>query len=79
MKEKNIITFSPELKKEILDIFDKTVDEEGYIVEKGNPSEKVLTPDGEELKLKNFAGVTKGSLMFVKSDLVSLIKLHDKI
>jgi hypothetical protein len=72
-----IITFEKEAKLEILAAFNKTVDANGYIVEKENPLQKVLTIDGEELKLEDFAGIRKGSEIFIKSDLVSIINLVD--
>jgi len=72
-----IITFEKEAKLEILEAFKKTVDENGYIVEKEKPSQRVLTIDGEELKLEDFAGIRKGSEIFIKSDLVSIINLVD--
>jgi len=72
-----IITFEKDAKLEILDGFNKAVDENGYIVEKSNPAQKVLTVDGEELKLDDFAGIRKGSAIFIKSDLISIINLVD--
>lgn len=65
--------FDQSLKKEILEVFNKTVDDKGQVVEQSNPEQKVLSPDGEEVTLDNFAGVSKGSEIFIKSDLVSLI------
>lgn len=76
--ERNVITFDESLKKEILDIFDKTVDDEGYIIEK-DTKERVLSPDGEEIELEKFAGITKGSEIFIKSDIFSLIDLTDRL
>ncbi|MCK9431791.1 MAG: hypothetical protein M0R00_02410 [Candidatus Omnitrophica bacterium] len=74
---KKIITFEKNAGLQILDAFKKSVDENGYIVEKSNPTQKVLTIDGEELALKDFAGIRKGSAIFIKSDLVSIINLVD--
>jgi len=72
-----IITFSEDRKTKefILKIFGKTVDAEGYIVEIDNPAQNVLTPDGEALLFEDFAGVQKGSELFIKSDLSSIFKL----
>lgn len=72
-----IITFEKEAKLKILEAFNKTIDENNYIVEQENPLQKVLTIDGEELKLEDFAGIRKGSEIFIKSDLVSIINLVD--
>ncbi len=68
-----VVTFDKNLKKEILDIFDKQIDSEGIIVEKDDPTQKVLSPDGDEVSINEFVGITKGSEVFIKSDLPSLI------
>jgi len=73
------ITFEKSLKTFVLDIFDKDVDAEGFIVEKEDPKQKVLTRDGEEIKKREFAGVRKGSEIFFKSDISSLIRLCDDL
>ncbi len=73
------ITFSKEAKKDILGLFDKTVDEEGYIVEQSNLKQRVLTPKGEEIRFDEWAGIMKGSETFVKSDMFSLIELAKKL
>lgn len=76
---RKIITFTPELKKFILATFDKAVDREGYIVESANPTQRVFTPEGEEVTLKEFGGIRKGSMIFIKSGLVSMIRLSEKL
>jgi len=73
------ITFSSSAKKFILEAFDKAINSDGYIVEKSNPQQKVLAPDGEPIILDDFAGVKKGSEVFIKSDLISLMKLCDEL
>lgn len=75
----NIITFDKKSTDFILDAFDKAVDQEGYIVEKSGEQRRVLSPDGEEVKKNSFAGIRKGSEIFIKSDLISLIKLCDSL
>ena len=75
----NLITFEKQAKKFILDIFGKQVDVYGFVVEKNNPQQKVLTPDGDELEENQFAGVKKGSEIYIKSDILSLIKLYDSL
>ncbi|MGK5086333.1 hypothetical protein WDW86_02145 [Bdellovibrionota bacterium FG-2] len=72
---KPIITFNQEAKDVVLDALDKAKDADGFIVEKGNPLQRVLTKDGEEVPVSKFAGVKKGSLIFFKSDFSSLIEL----
>ncbi|PKN00635.1 MAG: hypothetical protein CVU78_00240 [Elusimicrobia bacterium HGW-Elusimicrobia-2] len=72
-----VITFREDQKTKefILKIFGKTVDADGYVVETDNLAQRVLTPDGEELLLDDFAGVQKGSELFIKSDLPSIFKV----
>lgn len=73
------LTFDVKLKELVLEAFDKIVDTDGYIVEKNNPTQRVLSSDGEEIMLNNFAGVKKGSEVFIKSDIISLIELCDSL
>ncbi|MBU0662702.1 MAG: hypothetical protein ABH854_00585 [Candidatus Diapherotrites archaeon] len=72
------ITFDKNARKDILDLLDKTVDEDGLIVEKEKPEQKVLTFDGEEISLEEFGGVKRGSEVFIKDNLVSLIRLSKR-
>jgi hypothetical protein len=74
-----VITFEKSAKELILSFFDKTIDEEGFIVETDDRTQRVITPDGEEITLDEFAGIRKGSEIFIKSDLPSVIELVDKI
>lgn len=69
------ITFDDSVKEDILDIFDKKVGKDGLIVEKQNPEQKVLTFDGQEISLEEFGGIKKGSEVFIKNDLISLMRL----
>ena len=57
----------------ILDVFGKCV-QDGFVVEKKTPEQKVLTPRGEDIPEEEFAGVRKGSVVFLKSDIVSLVE-----
>ncbi len=79
MKINKTITFNKSAKQFILDAFDKTIDKQGYIIEKKNPEQKVLTRDGQEVEFEKFAGIKKGSQVFIKSDLVSIIRLSDSL
>lgn len=74
-----VITFDSSAKRFILSAFGKAVDTEGYIVEKDHPEQRVVTLEGEQVLEKDFAGLQKGSLIFVKSGLVSAIKLSDRL
>lgn len=77
--KEGVITFDSESKRDILSFFGKSLDEEGYIVETDNPSQRVITPDHEEITLNEFAGIRKGSEIYIKSDLPSLIMLIDSL
>lgn len=68
------ITFDTSVSDLILDLFDKTTDDDGFVIEKNN-LERVLTFDGRELPAKDFGGIQKGSEVFIDNNLVSLIKL----
>lgn len=67
------ITFDESARDFILDTFGKTV-RDGYIVEKSDPRQRVVTPRGEEIPIDEFAGIRKGSAVFVKTDIVSIIE-----
>ena len=74
-----VITFEESAKMEILSFFDKTVDKEGFIVEKNDTTQRVITPEGQEVAFNEFAGIRKGSEIFITSDLPSIIDLLDKL
>ncbi|MBS3141654.1 hypothetical protein J4405_05945 [Candidatus Woesearchaeota archaeon] len=78
MEEKIILTFSSSLKKEVLGFFEKEVNQEGIIVERANPSQHVLSVDGQEVKIEEFGGIKKGSEVFIKNDLISLLRLSKR-
>lgn len=73
------ITFDKNLRKFISGAFDVIEGEDGVLVEKGNPKQKVLTKDGKEIEFNKFGGVRKGSEIFIRSDIVSLIQLCDDL
>ncbi|MBU2616182.1 MAG: hypothetical protein KKC19_03705 [Nanoarchaeota archaeon] len=73
------ITFKEESKIDLLELFEKTLDDDGYIVEIDNVNQRVLTPKGEEIHISEWAGVIKGSETFVKSDAFSLMEIAKKI
>ncbi len=75
--QENIIVFDEASKQSLLRIMNKSIDSQGFIVEKDNPSERVLTKDGEEIKLEEFAGVRKGSEVFIKNDINSILELAE--
>ena len=76
---KKIITFDVSAKAYILGLFGLSKDQDGYLVEKENPAQRVLSSSGEPITAKQFAGLKKGSLIVIKSDLPSLIDLSDQL
>mgnify|MGYP001565613741 FL=1 len=62
-----------------MELYGKVIDKEGFIVEKDNPSQRVLTPDGEEIHITEWGGIRKGSEAFIKNDMFSLIELAKKL
>lgn len=73
------LVFDESARDFVLQAFGKTVDDSGYIVEAGNTSKRVQTIDGQEIKKEQFAGVRKGSEIYIKSDITSLIDMCDDI
>jgi len=67
------ILFDRSAKHKILQYFNKDLDSDGYIVEV-DTGRKVLTLEGEELHIDNFAGIFKGSEIYIKSDIASIVK-----
>lgn len=60
----------------ILEIFGKTINEEGLIIDM-NTGEPIQTPEGDFLNMDNFGGIKKGSEIFLKNDLLTVIKLAE--
>jgi hypothetical protein len=71
------LVFDKSAKDFVLDSFHKKVDDDGYIVEKSNPLQKVMTIDGQDILADQFAGIRKGSEIYVRSDIISLIEMCD--
>ena len=75
-----IVTFSQSSREEILKAFNMEVDPAtACLIEKENPKKFVLSPSGEPVESRYFAGLKKGSLEVIKSDINSLIKLSDTL
>ena len=64
-------------KKFILQAIGKAVDSDGYIYDK-ETGLKVVTDNGEEVTIKEFAGVRNGSEIFIKSDIGSIMRYVTK-
>lgn len=74
-----VISFDQSARNFILDAFGKALDGEKYVVEKTNPSQRVLTPKGEEFRAYQFAGIRRGSEIYIKSDIASLIEASEHL
>ena len=64
-------------KKFVLSLFSKSVDEEEFIVESGT-NNRILSSDGDEITLSGFGGITNGSEIYLKNNIVSLINFYQK-
>jgi hypothetical protein len=60
----------------ILEIFGKTINDDGLIIDM-NTGEPILTPEGEFLTKEKFGGIKKGSEIFLKDDLLTVINLAE--
>lgn len=69
------LLFSDKALPLILEAFGKSINSEGFIIDE--TGEPVLTPEGETVLAKNFGGLKKGSEIFIKDDLYSLINLAE--
>jgi hypothetical protein len=69
------LTFNRTAREHVLALLDKTVDDEGFIVEKSNHKQRVLSFEGKEMTESEFGGVQKGSEVFISNNLVSLMRL----
>lgn len=69
------LTFTESAKRGVLDLLDKTIDDDGMIVEKDNPKQRVLSFEGQEISLEEFGGVQRGSEVFVSDNVISLMRL----
>lgn len=67
------LVFDDSARDFVLDLFDKYVDEEGYIAEKST-HERVVNPQGEEVLVCDFAGFVPGSEIVLTRDLPSLLQ-----
>lgn len=60
----------------VLEAFGKSIDPNGIIVETST-GDPVLTPEGETIEASKFGGIKKGSEIFMKDDLFSIMKLTE--
>jgi hypothetical protein len=74
-----IIKFDSNSKKLILKALGKSIDKEGFIVEQDYTKQRVSSLNGEDVKLEDFGGYKKGSDVFIKKDIGSLIDFYDRV
>ena len=67
------VIFDTQSKDWVLSLFKKSVDTDGFIIEKKSRT-RVLTPEGDEIKSDDLAIIKKGSEKFIAGDLSSLMK-----
>lgn len=60
----------------ILEAFGKSISKDGLIINTAT-NEPVLTREGEVIEAKNFGGLKKGSEIFLKDDLYSIMNLSE--
>ena len=73
MKKKiSYISFDNNSKEFILGVLGKSVDSEGFIIE-SDTKVRVLDQGGEPVHIDEFGGVRKGSEIFFKKDLPSVL------
>jgi len=72
--DKLTVTFDKESKETVLSAFNKEVDVDGFIYDK-DTDEQILTPDGQEVTVAEFGGLKKGSEIYLKGNLTTLMKL----
>lgn len=72
MKKVSYVSFDGSSKEFILKSLGKAVDNEGFIVE-ADSHKRVLSQDGEPVHIDDWGGIRKGSEIFFKKDLPSVL------
>ncbi|MFY9228008.1 MAG: hypothetical protein WAO28_01625 [Candidatus Microsaccharimonas sp.] len=67
------LAFDEASKNVILQLFGKAIDQQGFIFDI-KTGVRVLNPEGDEVLARDFAGIRKGSEIFITRDLPSLIQ-----
>jgi hypothetical protein len=70
------ILFNKQAIPYILEIFDKTINDEGYIVDSNN-GDPILDPEHQPILAKEFGGIKKGSEIFLKNDIVTIFNIAE--
>ncbi len=67
------IVFNDSTRDLVLELFDKSIDSDGFIIEK-DTGRRVLTPKGFEVRKEEFAGFVPGSEIVLTKDLPSILQ-----
>lgn len=78
MKKVSYISFDNSSKEFVLQSLGKGIDQDGYIIEI-KTNKQVLTQDGEPMHIEDFGGVRKGSEIFFKKDLPSVLEAFERV
>lgn len=70
-------TFDDSAKSFILEAFGKKANDQAVIVEADATEKAVHAIDGQEITVDKFAGIRKGSEIYIRSDIISLVELAD--
>lgn len=73
-KKLSCVVFDRTSRNFILKSINKISSSDGFLVEKNNTNQKVLTREGEEIRARDVGVIRPGSQIFIKKDIVSLIK-----
>lgn len=76
MKNSSKILFTEEALPFILRAFNKSIGENGTIID-NETGEIVFSPEGEELTLSELGAIKKGSQLFLKDDILSIMNIVD--
>jgi len=72
-KNEHLIVFSKKDAPKVLDIFNKGIDGEGYIIDQ-ETGLRIVSNEGEELLAEELGNILKGSEIFIKADPASFSK-----
>lgn len=67
------LTFDESAAEFVLQAFGRKIDDEGYVVNP-NTGKREVSPEGDELRAEAFAGVERGSLLFLDDNFDSLVE-----
>ena len=76
MNNKATLFFDQESLPFILRAFDTTIDDSGIIIN-SRSGEPIQTPEGLELTPDQLGAIKKGSVIFLKDDIYSIIQLSE--